>query len=151
MKKVLILAAVLGLANIANASSRYPQYPMINGISADNLCDAGASFKTINPVEVCTKWQDQAQPQSGESYQGNDLVCVSKSTQSLSVAKTYTVSTCLDAAPSNMETNYPVACQNFTTEEKAIENKISVPVIQDQGETGMVQVDTITYTIPACK
>ncbi len=151
MKNVLILAAMLGLATVANASSHYAQYPVINEVSADNLCDAGASFQTIHPVEVCTQWVDGAKAANPEGYQGNELVCASKSTQSLAVSKHYTVSTCLDRAPANPEGNLSADCQNSRVEERTVGNQISVPVVQNRNEAGLVQVGTMTYTIPACK
>lgn len=149
MKKVIFMFAVLGSVVSARAGTVYPQYPLINGISADNLCDAGSTFNTVKDVEVCTQWENHTQ--SGEAYQGNDYVCVRKSKKSVSVAKTYIVSTCLDAVPANSETDYPTTCKNLKSVEKSMASTISVPLMQDQGEAGIVQVGKVSYTIPNCQ
>lgn len=151
MEKFLLASALIGLAAVANAGTRFNQYPTVGGVAVNNLCDAGSSFQTKAPVAVCTKWMNTVQ--TGDQYSGNQWTCESSVTKTVKISKAYEVATCNNASPinQNIEANYPVACKSKTTMVKTYGNTFAVPVYEDQGETGLVVVATAKYTVPACK
>lgn len=150
MKKILLSFVVFSLAAVANAGQRWSQYPMVGGVEINKLCDAGSHFRTTRPVSVCTEWEGHVE--TGELYQGNEWTCVSKSRKNARISKVYTERTCADrhVDHGSFEYNYPNVCKSFRKSTKRYGRTFEVPVMEDRGELGIVQVDTFSYRIPSC-
>jgi hypothetical protein len=151
MKNFLFAVAMIGLTSVANAGTRFNQYPTVGGVAVNNLCDAGATFKTLSPVKVCTKWKNN--PKAGTTlYHGNEWTCLASATKVAKISKKYVVSTCNEPNPAthgNIEFDFPTTCtQSQTT--KSYGNTFTVPVYENMGEAGLVVVGTFKHTIPAC-
>jgi hypothetical protein len=155
MKKFLVTTAIIGLAVVANASSRFSQYPMIGGVAINNLCDSGNSFRTLHAVPVCQEWQNHVE--SGELYRGNEWTCVSSAQKVARISKTYSYRSCAEqvAQPDDgrFEYEYPVIakCTRYTRAVRHFGRTFRVPVYEDKGELGLVMVDEVNYTIPSCR
>ena len=78
---------ILVLSLIASNAMAAKIYQRIGNVPADNLCDAGAVFKTLKPVTYCEKLVEVKSRYHGEADTGSDWVCKAYVTTQLEISK----------------------------------------------------------------
>lgn len=139
MKKI-ILAITTLLATTAFAESTYYSYPKYDGMSVDNLCDAGNSFRSINPVQVCHSWTEI--PATGDHDYPGQWVCDEYHTEHVTVSKTG-----LDCVKYGTGDHDAATCIEHATVQRP--NTVLAEKITSYGEYD--RVEYFYFTIPACK
>lgn len=133
--------SVLVMATVAFAASKEATYQMIGGVPANNLCDNGDHFLTVDPVKVCVQWNHKEAKIHGEAYEPSEWTCLRYQTQYLSISKDKDV--CLEMVHNEAF----VGCTRFG---KGIQgNKTVAERVKDYGEAS--NVEYFDYFIPACK
>jgi hypothetical protein len=130
---------ILALTLVAtNAFAGTLQFPVYGGISTENLCDAGSSFQTISPIDVCEKWASSVQTDDGNTFV--NWTCVASSKAHKSVSKT--AAECVKYASTGED--YNGTCVEYAT----VARPTTVAVQHINEEAGLVGFSN--YTIPAC-
>lgn len=136
-----LIATITLLASTAFAGNTYVNYPAYDGVSVNNLCDAGSEFKTINPVPVCESWTEVPGSPSEGGAAPSDWVCNKWSSAHTTVSKTGKECVKYGTGDSDAATCYewaPVARKNTVLAEK----------ITAHGDTETIE--HFYFTIPAC-
>ena len=141
-------------------------------VPVKNVCVDGENLKTIAPVkycskqaviEVCTKINSKSSEEcspvaagSAPSQKpGTRLVygCVAYNTNSFSTTRTYQAQVCTkwETVQTGSHNNTSQVCTEFGTEAKdyALSYDVSVSAMATRGQR--VEVDSLNFTIPACK
>lgn len=85
---IAIVAPLLVVSTIyVSAVAGEKVYQRVGGVSADNLCDAGTVFKTIEPVFVCDQWLEIPSRGSGEHFVPGDWKCTAPRMTQLDIQK----------------------------------------------------------------
>jgi hypothetical protein len=137
--KSLILALSLVAVNAFASHNEYIEYPQYDGVSVTNLCDAGSSFQTIQPLTVCDKWEASNEV-GGDGYTFTNWKCVASHKEHAVVSKVG--KTCVEYASTGEA--YDGTCVKFGTVARS--STVSAQVINV--EAGLVGF--VNYTIPAC-
>lgn len=139
--KTMILAITF-LASSAFAGT-YVSYPAYDGVSVDNLCDAGNAFQTINPIKTCESWTE-VPATGGDNSTGypSEYVCNSYTTKHTTVSKTGT--DCLKYGTGDADA---ATCVEYGTVQRP--NTVIAEKITDRGDTQAIE--HFYFTIPACK
>lgn len=136
--KSVILALTLVVSSAALASGAV--YARYDGVSANLLCDAGDTFRTINPVAVCAKYT--VTPATyGEDSQPQQVSCATWTTKTVSVAKTTTTCVNYDKGEAG------AGCLEYGVVTRS--NTSTAHSYPGMGEDSAMS--TFSYTIPACK
>jgi hypothetical protein len=122
MKTFLALSFILGLAGTAKADGRMTEYPRLQGIPVNELCDAGSQFESIELKTVC-KGQWKLEETVYDQNVFREWVCTIPTTQEyVKIKKTR-----------NQSSTFPVS------------------VYENQGEMGTVAIGTFDFTVRACR
>ena len=136
-----MLFSVLLMATFAFSATKDVTYQMIGGVPANNLCDNGNHFLTMDPVKVCVQWNHKEPVIHGEVYEPGEWTCLHYQSQYLSISKEKNV--CLEMVANEAF----VGCTRFG---KGIQgNKTVAERVKEYGEASAV--DYFDYYIPACK
>lgn len=136
-----IIVALTMVAASAFASNTTVNFPKYDGVSVNNLCDAGSTFQTISPIQVCDKWVEVPGVTAGEFYQPSEWTCVAAHSEHVSVAKTGT--DCLKYGNTDIDA---ATCLQYGT--VARPNTVIAENVTTYGELQDVQY--FYYTIASC-
>ena len=136
-----IIVALTMVATSAFAANSYVSYPKYDGVSVNNLCDAGSTFKTISPVQVCDKWVEIPGNNGGELYSPSEWTCVAAHSEHTTVAKTGT--TCVKYGTNDIDAGQ---CLQYGVEARP--NTVIAEKVTFQGDAD--HVEHFYYTIGAC-
>lgn len=133
-----VLLSILMLASFAFANITYQR---IGGVPANNLCDNGSSFLTINPANVCVEWKNKPAYSNGEANEPSEWSCVRYQMQHLNISKEKDV--CLEFISNE-------AFSGCTRWGKGIQgNKTIAERTADYGQASMIEY--FDYIIQPCQ
>lgn len=116
-------------------------YQRIGGVPANNLCDAGSVFRTLQPVSVCDEWSHKPEVSQGEAVQPAEWKCVTSRMTNLDISKA--IIECAKFVTNEAETGC-VAWENGIQGNKVLGQRIT-----EYGQA--TNVEYFDYIIPACK
>jgi hypothetical protein len=136
--KVLLFLVAFSITTWAAAPT--VSYQMIGGVPANNLCDNGEDFLTVDPVKTCVQWTHIPEKNHGEIIEPGDWRCDKYQLRHMSISKEINV--CV-AFVSNEQF---VGCTKW---EKGVQgNKVIGEKVTEHGEAS--HVEYFDYVIPAC-
>jgi hypothetical protein len=137
-------SAILSLFSVLTLSSATafaaPIYQTIGGVPANNLCDAGNTFKTLKPVKTCVQWQETPAVRRGEYEVPAEWTCVASRMEQQVISKDITVCTKIDTTEAGR------GCL-----ETAKSTQSSTVLVWEKNPHYKDTFDYSNYTIPACQ
>jgi hypothetical protein len=119
--RVKVLLFLVAFSVSVLAASPTVSYQMIGGVPANNLCDNGEDFLTVDPVKTCVQWTHIPEKNYGEIIEPGDWRCDQYQLRHMSISKEINV------------------CVSFVSNDEKV---------TEDGEAS--HVEYFDYVIPAC-
>jgi hypothetical protein len=150
MKSLILLATLVttsAFAGFGHSTYTYHDFgAALRGIELSNACITATEVKTINAMNICTKYETKTvHAPHNETYEETN--CVEHAMQNLAFPRTFTKTICVKMT----EGRHYSGCEVYGTEEAFLPDTIKVATVTVNGDRENWPGVSANFSFPACK